>query len=171
MRSRRFVPYPHVRSRPTGSALRLLAPLEQAIGWDGYRLFGVDSRTLLINRLLSASDNDRVARREWLEEVYLDQRTLPYLQLSEILRARLKAVAYQPKQEQSWGYPRFHAGRYRCAPALVVLLRIAKSGGWHAARGLRSGAAVKLPCCRRIGVTRIARSNPKTSRSCRQRRH
>jgi DNA-binding CsgD family transcriptional regulator len=83
----------------------LLVPLEQAIGWDGYRLFGVDSRTLLINRLLSASDNDRLARREWLEEVYLDERTLPYLRLPEILRARLKAAAYQPRQEQSWGYP------------------------------------------------------------------
>jgi DNA-binding CsgD family transcriptional regulator len=83
----------------------LLAPLERAIGWDGYRLFGVDSRTLLINRLLAASDNDRAARREWLEEVYLDERTLPYLQISEILRARLRAAAYQPRQEQSWGFP------------------------------------------------------------------
>lgn len=83
----------------------LLAPLERAIGWDGYRLFGVDSQTLLINRLLSASDNDHAARREWLEEVYLDERTLPYLQLPEILRARLKAAAYQPRQDHSWGYP------------------------------------------------------------------
>ncbi|MCA9860956.1 MAG: hypothetical protein KC438_14600, partial [Thermomicrobiales bacterium] len=83
----------------------LLRPLQRAIGWDGYRLFGVDSRTLLINRLISASDNDRDARREWLEEVYLDQRTLPYLQLPVIARARLKGVAYQPKQDESWGYP------------------------------------------------------------------
>lgn len=83
----------------------LLVPLERAIGWDGYRLFGVDSATLLINRLLSASDNDRAARREWLEEVYLDERTLPYLRLPEILRARLKAAAYQSRQEHSWGYP------------------------------------------------------------------
>ncbi len=90
---------------PDRLGAELLAPLQRAIGWDGYRLFGVDSRTLLINRLLSASDNDRVARREWLEEVYLDKRTLPYLQLPEILRARLKAAAYQPLQEQSWGYP------------------------------------------------------------------
>jgi DNA-binding CsgD family transcriptional regulator len=83
----------------------MLVPLELAVGWDGYRLFGVDSRTLLINRLLAASDNDQFARREWLEEVYLDERTLPYLRLPEILRARLKAAAYQPRQEQSWGYP------------------------------------------------------------------
>jgi DNA-binding CsgD family transcriptional regulator len=84
----------------------LIGALERAIGWDGYRLFGVDSRTLLINRILSASDNDRHARREWLEEVYLDDRTLPYLQLPAIIRARLRGVAFQPTQEQSWGYPR-----------------------------------------------------------------
>jgi DNA-binding CsgD family transcriptional regulator len=83
----------------------LFATLQRAIGWDGYRLFGVDSRTLLINRLLSASDNDRTARREWLEEVYLDERTLPYLQLPEIVRARLRGVAFQPTQDESWGYP------------------------------------------------------------------
>ncbi len=83
----------------------LIGALERAIGWDGYRLFGVDPRTLLINRLLSASDNDHRARREWLEEVYLDDRTLPYLQLPAIIRARLRGVAFQPTQEQSWGYP------------------------------------------------------------------
>ncbi len=86
-----------------GSAL--VGVLERAIGWDGYRLFGVDPRTLLINRLLSASDNDRRARREWLEEVYLDDRTLPYLQLPAIIRAGLRGVAFQPTQAQSWGYP------------------------------------------------------------------
>ncbi|MEZ4531294.1 MAG: LuxR C-terminal-related transcriptional regulator [Thermomicrobiales bacterium] len=90
---------------PERLAREVLIPLKDAIGWDGYRLFGVDSGTLLINRLLSASDNDRAARREWLEEVYLDERTLPYLRLPEILRARLKAAAYQPRQEHSWGYP------------------------------------------------------------------
>ncbi len=97
-----------VASRPMAPdrlGRELLARLEQAIGWDGYRLFGVDSRTLLINRLLAASDNDRTARREWLEEVYLDDRTLTYLQLPRILRARLTAAAYQPRQEQSWGFP------------------------------------------------------------------
>lgn len=83
----------------------LIGALEPAIGWDGYRLFGVDPRTLLINRLLSASDNDHRARREWLEEVYLDDRTLPYLQLPAIIRARLRGVAFQPTQDQSWGYP------------------------------------------------------------------
>jgi DNA-binding CsgD family transcriptional regulator len=92
-------------SSPDRLARDLLGPLERAIGWDGYRLFGVDSRTLLINRLLAASDNDRVARREWLEEIYLDERTLPYLHLPRILSARIRAAAYQPLQEQSWGFP------------------------------------------------------------------
>jgi DNA-binding CsgD family transcriptional regulator len=91
---------------PDGMGGALIGALERAIGWDGYRLFGVDPRTLLINRLLSASDNDHRARREWLEEVYLDDRTLPYLQLPTIIRARLRGVAFQPTQDQSWGYPR-----------------------------------------------------------------
>ncbi len=90
---------------PTRMGQALIQRLERAIGWDGYRLFGVDGRTLLINRLISSSDNDHRARREWLEEVYLDDRALPYLHFSEIARARLRAVAYQPVQEQSWGYP------------------------------------------------------------------
>lgn len=84
----------------------MLAVLERAIGWDGFRLFGVDPRTALIDRLIAASDNDQVARREWLEEVYLDDRTLPYLQLPAIVRARLRAAAYHPRQEESWGFPR-----------------------------------------------------------------
>lgn len=90
---------------PDQLASELLVPLERAIGWDGYRFFGVDVHTRLINRLLSASDNDRNARREWLETVYLDERALPYLQISELFRVRLRAGAYQPRQEQSWGYP------------------------------------------------------------------
>lgn len=94
------------RSLPPGRmGGALVGALERAIGWDGYRLFGVDPRTLLINRLLSASDNDQRARREWLEEVYLDHRTLPYLQLPAIIRAGLRGAAFQPTQDQSWGYP------------------------------------------------------------------
>ena len=88
---------------PLGRAL--VESLERAIGWDGYRLFGVDSQTLLINRLLAASENDGWARLEWLQEVYLADQTPTYLQLPEILRAGLKGVAYQPRQEESWGYP------------------------------------------------------------------
>ena len=83
----------------------LLHPLERAIGWDGYRLFGVDPDTLLINRLLAASDDDQEARLEWLQHVYLDDRTLPYLQVPDLMRSGLRSAAFLPRQDQSWGYP------------------------------------------------------------------
>ncbi|MCC6945219.1 MAG: helix-turn-helix transcriptional regulator [Thermomicrobiales bacterium] len=90
---------------PQPLAAQAMASLERAIGWDGYRLFGVDHRTLLINRLLAASDNDGWARKEWLQEVYLVDETLPYIQLPTILQSGLRGVAYQERQDESWGYP------------------------------------------------------------------
>jgi DNA-binding CsgD family transcriptional regulator len=91
---------------PDQMGMRMMDALRSAIGWDGFRLFGVDSSTLLINRLLAASDNDAWARKEWLREVYLSNEALPYIELPNILRGGLRGVAYQDRQEQSWGYPR-----------------------------------------------------------------
>ncbi|CAN5857347.1 hypothetical protein BH24CHL4_BH24CHL4_00060 [soil metagenome] len=91
---------------PDQMAMRMMSLLQGAIGWDGFRLFGVDSCTLLINRLLAASDNDGWARKEWLRDVYLSGDALPYIELPNILRAGLRGVAYQDRQEHSWGYPR-----------------------------------------------------------------
>lgn len=90
---------------PDRMAVWMMHALEGAIGWDGFRLFGVDSGTLLINRLLAASDNDAWARKEWLREVYLSNEALPYIELPTIMRGGLRSVAYQEHQEQSWGYP------------------------------------------------------------------
>ncbi len=93
------------RNLPLEQLVRaLLQPLERAIGWDGYRLFAVDPETLLINRLLGASDDDRSARLEWLQHIYLDDRTLPYLQLPALMRSGLRSAAFLPRQDQSWGY-------------------------------------------------------------------
>jgi DNA-binding CsgD family transcriptional regulator len=86
--------------RLTGQAARAL---EGAIGWDGYRVFGLDERTLLINRLLGSSDNDADARLEWLREVYLAIPT-QYAELPELARAGLRGVAFQERQDQCWGY-------------------------------------------------------------------
>jgi DNA-binding CsgD family transcriptional regulator len=130
---------------PDQMAVRMMGALRGAIGWDGFRLFGVDSRTLLINRLLAASDNDAWARKEWLREVYLSNEALPYIELPTILRGGLRGVAYQDRQEQSWGYPRewlagvspdahwryFHESR---SPAGGVLLAgFAQGSRWVAA--------------------------------------
>lgn len=59
---------------------------------------------MLVNRLLAASDNDGWARIEWLREVYFAE-PLPYLRNAVLMRDGLPAVAFQERQEISWGYP------------------------------------------------------------------
>jgi DNA-binding CsgD family transcriptional regulator len=92
---------------PESLARLMAATLQETIGWDGFRLFGLDERTLLVNRLLAASENDAEARLEWLREVYL---ALPmtYVELTELARTGLRVVAFQERQEICWGYPGEH---------------------------------------------------------------
>ncbi len=90
-------------SAPTLAA-RITATLQEAIGWDGFRLFGLDERTMLVNSLLAASENDADARLEWLREVYLAIPT-SYAELPELARSGLRGVAFQERQEECWGYP------------------------------------------------------------------
>jgi DNA-binding CsgD family transcriptional regulator len=85
-------------------ATRITATLQEAIGWDGYRLFGLDERTMLVNSLLAASENDADARLEWLREVYLAIPT-NYAELPELARSGLRGVAFQERQEECWGFP------------------------------------------------------------------
>lgn len=85
-------------------AARIAATLREAIGWDGFRLFGLDERTMLVNSLLAASENDADARLEWLREVYLAIPT-SYAELPELARSGLRGVAFQERQDECWGYP------------------------------------------------------------------
>ncbi len=84
-------------------ANRVASVLEAAIGWDGFRLFGLDPATMLVNRLLAASENDAEARLEWIREVYLTMPT-PYAELPAIARNRRRGVAYQERQDECWGF-------------------------------------------------------------------
>jgi DNA-binding CsgD family transcriptional regulator len=94
----------------TRLTIQIADTLQEAIGWDGFRMFGLDQRTLLINKLLGASENDADARLEWLREVYLAIPT-QYAELPELARAGLRGVAFQERQEQCWGYsPKLLAG-------------------------------------------------------------
>lgn len=86
-------------------ASQIAAVMEEAIGWDGFRLFGLDSRTMLVNSLLAASENDADARLEWLREVYLAIPT-QYAELPELARSGLSSVAFQERQDECWGLPR-----------------------------------------------------------------
>lgn len=72
--------------------------LEKTIPNDGYRLFGIDPGTLLINRLLVASDSDAGARREWLREVYLASEPLTYIELPNLMRLSLTSVAVHERK-------------------------------------------------------------------------
>src|SRR3954463_13010259 len=83
---------------PVEVADRVTATLSVAIPNDGYRLFGIDPASMLVNRLLSASDGDDWARREWLRDVYLRSDPLPYIELPELMRLRLPVVASQSRQ-------------------------------------------------------------------------
>ncbi len=90
---------------PTQLAQHICSALSSAIPNDGYRLFGIDPSTTLVNRLLAASDTDAWARREWLRDVYLTADTLPYVELPTLMRLRLPVVASQSRQSACWGYP------------------------------------------------------------------
>ena len=92
---------------PSRLTARIAETLQEAIGWDGFRVFGLDAGTLLVNGLLGASENDADARLEWLREVYLAIPT-QYAELPELARAGLRGVAFQERQDQCWGYPSSH---------------------------------------------------------------
>jgi len=90
---------------PISLAAGIGAALSLAIPNDGYRIFGTDPSTLLINRLLAATDTDDWARREWLDEVYLRADPLPYVELPTLMRLRIPVVASHAKQAECWGFP------------------------------------------------------------------
>ena len=85
-------------------SIQVADTLQDAVGWDGFRIFGLDQRTMLINNLLAASENDGDARLEWLREVYLAIPT-QYAELPELARSGLRCVAFQERQDECWGYP------------------------------------------------------------------
>ncbi len=90
---------------PLEAASEIATILEAAVGWDGFRMFGIDPQTSLVNRLLGASENDASVRRIWLQTVYLAPPVVPYADLTTQLRHRWSAVAFQEYQNQSFGFP------------------------------------------------------------------
>lgn len=91
---------------PVELGRRLMLALGEALPSDGFRLFGTDPGTLLVNRLLAASDDDSWARDEWLREVYLASEPLTYIELPNLMRLGLSASAVHERQADSWGFPR-----------------------------------------------------------------
>jgi DNA-binding CsgD family transcriptional regulator len=90
---------------PNRLAARLMSALRAAIPCDGFRMFGIDSRTLLVNRVLASSENDLDPRHEWLREVYLQSGRLSYIDIPTIMRAGITASAMHDRQELCFGFP------------------------------------------------------------------
>ena len=92
---------------PERVAAGIASALAGAIGWDGFRLFGVEPQTRLINRVLAASPGDDPTRDEWLRDVYLraHEQDLGFIELTWLMRRRLRAVAFQDRLAHNFGYP------------------------------------------------------------------
>jgi DNA-binding CsgD family transcriptional regulator/GAF domain-containing protein len=84
---------------------QIVRAIQIAISVDGYRLFGIDPGSHLVNRVLAASDNDGWARTEYLQTIYLAYPEM-YTELSNVIAAGLPAAAFQERQSESWGYTR-----------------------------------------------------------------
>jgi len=89
---------------------QIMRAIQIAIPADGYRLFGIDPGSGLLNRVLAASDNDGWARAEYLQTNYLAYPQM-YSELSNVIAAGLPATTFQARQSESWGYPREWLGR------------------------------------------------------------
>lgn len=96
---------------PEALGSKLLGELQNVVPFDGGRLFGIDPSTLLVNRVLTATDSDGWARLEWFREIYLAAEPLVYIELPVLMRAGLRAVAFHDRQEACWGYPPELLGR------------------------------------------------------------
>lgn len=83
----------------------IVRALSLALPNDGYRLLGIDPTTLLVNRVITASESDGWARAEWLRDVYLRAGDLFYLEIHEMMRLGLNAVAIHDDQAACWGLP------------------------------------------------------------------
>lgn len=92
---------------PETVASQIADTLQGAVGWDGYRLLGMDPATGLVNRVLAASDGDAPSRDEWLREVYLqaERSDLGFVELGWLARKQLRTVAFQSRLELCYGYP------------------------------------------------------------------
>lgn len=144
---------------PTDLAGRLLSVLDRVVPSDGGRIFAVDPATLLIKRLLGASDDDEAAREEWLREVYLNTPEVEFGQFPWLMRAGISVVALQERPETSWGYPaslrnRLPAAawretyhRYASPPGGCLLVSLRDGGQWVATLGLhrrQAGASYRV---------------------------
>lgn len=92
------------RFSPEQTASAILEALEIAVPSDGQRLFGLDSATLLINRLLAAREPRGASLRFWLSRVYLSTPEIEAGQFPSLMRAGIMVAAFSDHPEKSWGF-------------------------------------------------------------------
>jgi len=100
---------------PEQMGSRVLAALQLAVPADLQALFGIDSGSLLFNRLVAANARGVAEQLAWLQHVYLANEPSPGLTFPALMRAHLPAVALHDRPETSWGVPArlFAADHYR----------------------------------------------------------
>lgn len=130
---------------PSSAASAVTHLLAEAIPVGGYRLFGLDVASGLINRLLAASENDAWARHEWLRDIYLSSWPTDYHEYHRLARLDVQVAAFNPTLESCWGYPpamlrtvspSYHQRLYRelrSPEGGVLLARFPAAGQWVAA--------------------------------------
>lgn len=104
---------------PIELAERICAELQCAISGDGFRLFGLDPSTRLINRTLAASENDRSVRNEWLRDVYLAESPIGYSSFPVLMSAGVPVAAFHDRQDACWGIPK------------PLMERVSDQDHWH----------------------------------------
>ncbi len=90
----------------------VLGVLHHAIGYDDARLFGVDPGTLLLNRLIAATEPDAPFRGHWLRHIYLAGAEDGYFAPHELMRVGVASISYHPDQTRCWGLPESLRGRF-----------------------------------------------------------
>ena len=81
----------------------LLQTLRQAIACDHQVLFGVDSTSLLFNRLLALQEQHQQGCFRWLETTYLVNEPCVGITFPAMMRTHISALVLHDRFETSWG--------------------------------------------------------------------
>lgn len=81
--------------------------LRSVLSWDGYRVFSVDPSTLLLGRLLAASEFDAPQRERWLRNGYQAAERVPFgsFGMEARMKMGIRAITFHEDLDRSFGMP------------------------------------------------------------------